>query len=84
MMPVYKAPIDYVLDDTGIHVKQNEENVDLPWDKIYKVTEGSKGLYIYTSPVYSFIFPKSQMENQTDAVKTLLKEKVSADKCKLK
>jgi len=84
MMPVYKAPIDYVLDDTGIHVKQNEENVDLPWEKMYKVTEGGKGLYIYTSPVHSFIFPKNQMGNQTDAVKALLKEKIAADKCKLK
>ncbi len=84
MMPIYKAPIDYVLDETGIHVKQNEENVDLPWEKMHKVTEGSKGIYIYTSPIHSFIFPKNQMEENAEPVRALLKEKISSDKCKLK
>ena len=84
MMPLYKAPIDYIFNDAGIHVKQNEETVDLPWDKIYKVVEGGKGLYIYNSPVHSFIFPKNQMNDNTENVKAFLKEKVVAVKCKLK
>ncbi len=84
LLPVYKDPIDYVLDDTGIHVKQHEETVDLLWEKIYKVTESGKGIYIYTSSIHSFIFPKNQMNENVESVKVLLKEKVEKDKYKLK
>ena len=84
MMPIYKAPIDYVLDENGIHVKQNEETLDLPWKNMRKVAEGSKALYIYTSSVHAFIFPKDQLSGNEETVKILLKEKVGMDKCKLK
>ena len=83
-LPVYKEPIYYVLNDKGIHVMQNEEKLDLTWDKIFKAVEGRSALYIYTSPVHSFIFPKEQMREDTEAVKGLLKEYVPLGKLKLK
>lgn len=84
MMPLYKEPINYIFDDTGIHVKQNEETVDLLWENMRKVTESSKGIYLYTSSVHAFIFPKEQMKESAETVKVLLKEKMGTDKCKLK
>lgn len=75
LMPIYKEPIEYTLKDAGIYVKQNEENVELPWEKVYKVKETNKAIYVYTSPVHSFIFPKEQLGEKTEPVKTLLKEK---------
>lgn len=84
LMPIYKEPIEYVLDETGIHVKQNEEHVDLLWENMYKVTESGKGIYIYTSAIHSFIFPKEQIKENLEPVKALLKEKVESEKCKLK
>ena len=84
ILPIYKIPLEYVLNDTGIHVKQNEETVDLPWENIKKVTECKKEVYIYTSAVHAFILPKSQMKEKEDAAKTILKEKLKFDMCKLK
>lgn len=84
LMPIYKEAISYSLDEGGIHVRQNEEALDLEWDKIQKVTESGKGIYIYTSPVHSFIFPKEQLAGEQEAVRTFLKEKVSGENCKLK
>ena len=84
LLPVYKVPIDYVLNNTGIHVRQNEENVDIPWENIKKATECKKEVYIYTSSVHAFILPKSQMKENVEAVKMMLKEKLENNKCKLK
>lgn len=83
-LPVYKEPIHYVLDENGIHVAQKEENLDLAWEKIFKVVEGGNALYVYTSPVHAFIYPKVQMDGQTELVKALLKECMPANKLKLK
>ena len=83
-LPVYKEPIQYVLNKSGIHVAQKEENLDLPWEKIFKVIEGGKAFYVYTSPVHAFIYPKEQMKEQPEQVKVLLKEYVPANKLKFK
>ena len=84
MLPVYKEPIDYVLNEKEIRVHQKEENIQIPWENVYKVVEGGKAIYIYTSAVHSFIWPKSQMNEKTESIKELIKEKLEADKCKLK
>ena len=83
-LPVYKEPIQYTLNDAGIHVEQKEEKLDLSWDKIFKVVEGNNAFYVYTSPVHAFIFPKVQMKEDTKAVKALLKECMPLSKLKLK
>ena len=83
-LPVYKEPIQYVLNESGIHVAQKEENLSLPWEKIFKVIEVGSALYVYTSPVHAFIYPKVQMEGQVEQVKSLLRECMPADKLKLK
>ena len=84
LSPIYKEPIDYILTEKEICVHQKEETVQIPWENVYKVVESGKAIYIYTSAVHSFIWPKSQTNEKTESIKALIKEKAQADKCKLK
>lgn len=58
---MFKIPLIYNLCDEGIVVRQGEQKVSILWEDISKVVNTKKAVYIYTSPVSAFIFPKEQL-----------------------
>lgn len=82
--PTYKSPFEYILNQDGLKVKQNDEEVVVPWDGILVVKETSKAIFVYTSPVAAFIGPKAQFEGEYDLVKEILKENLKDAQCKWK
>ena len=58
---MFKTPLIYNICKDGIVVSQGETKVSVVWNDIYKVKQTSKAVFIYTSPVRAFIFPKNQL-----------------------
>lgn len=82
--PAFKEPLEYMIDANGIKVKQNEEEVMVPWDGIRNVKETSKAIFVYTNPKAAFILPKEQYKDQYEIVKGLIKENLKDAQCKWK
>lgn len=68
----YQKPLQYLIDENGITVMQEEESQTIAWDKMMKIIETNSQFLVYSSRIHAFIFPKSAMENQTDTLKQLI------------
>lgn len=84
MVPMFKEPLDYTFSEEGIKIQQKEEEAQITWEDVSKVTESPKSIFVYTSPISAFIFPKDQLQEQTEAVKEVIREHVKEEKCKWK
>lgn len=84
MVPMFQEPLEYTLNENGIKVEQKEEEAQIAWEDVSKVRETGKSIFVYTSPLSAFIFPKVQYQEQVDTVKEIIKEHVKEDKCKWK
>lgn len=62
----------YIVSNEGITVSQGEESIELLWGHFQKFISSSKRIYVYTSRLTAFIFPKSQIEDS--AYEFLLKK----------
>ena len=78
LTPTFRAPLNYEVDEEGVHVSQNEETADLPWENVIKVIETKTQLVIYNSPKNGFILPKKQIGKEVDIneLKNFIKENV--------
>ena len=59
----FKEPLVYNICDEGIVIRQNDQRADIVWSEVRKVIETKKAVFIYTSPVRAFIFPKDQVDD---------------------
>lgn len=84
MVPMFQEPLEYTLNEEGIKVKQKEEEAQVLWEDVSKVMESKKSIFVYTSPLSAFIFPKEQYQDQIVTVKAIIREHVKEDKCKWK
>ena len=73
----FAKPLEYLLDEEGVHVSQEGETADLPWEQIIKVIETKTQLVIYNTPKNGFILPKKQLKEQFEEIKNYIKENVS-------
>lgn len=73
---MYMQPIIYNLSEEGITIRQDDIRADLSWEDVFKLTETKSAIYIYTSAVRAFIFPKDQIEDLA-AFKEILDRKVN-------
>lgn len=83
-VPTFREPLEYTLSEQGIKIQQNEEQAEITWEDVRKVRETKKSIFVYTSPVSAFIFPKDQCQDQVKAVIDVIKEHVKEDKCQWK
>ena len=73
---VLSKSLHYEVSEEGIRVSQGEASAQLEWNQIYRmVAKGNKAL-IYTNRINAYIIPKSQMEEQWDALIQLAKMKL--------
>ncbi len=59
--PAYKAPMHYVLDDTGVTVTLGEESLSVEWDKMYRARSTNQSILLYTGPKSAWVFPKKDL-----------------------
>lgn len=55
----FETTIHYTIDEEGIKVTQKETRLTLEWAHIYAFKTTPLTIYIYTSRISAFIFPKS-------------------------
>lgn len=61
--PMFASPLKYNICKDGIVIRQDKQIVNVVWMEIRKVVETRKAVFVYTSPVRAFIFPKDQIKD---------------------
>lgn len=82
--PVFKQPLNYILTEQQIEVRQGESANQLTWDQVYMVRENKMSILLYTSNKNAFIWSKNQLKDQELQVRGLLIKMVDPKKLKLK
>lgn len=82
--PVFRKPLHYLVDETGIQAAQDEAQTYIPWDSVQKVCETGSSILVYTGKLNATIWVKNQMGAELSNVKQLMKEYVDAGKLHLK
>lgn len=62
----YKKPLNYIVNEEGITVSQDEESQTIEWKQLFKIVETKSQFLVYSNRINSFIFPKSSLEGQVD------------------
>lgn len=82
--PVFKKPLHYTINDEGITTEQDDQQAQMKWEDLVKVTETKMSLLIYTGKRYSFVLPKEAMGSQYKDVAALIKKHMPDRKVKMK
>ena len=72
LTPTFQKPLNYRVNDDGVYVAQDEDEVLLPWSGVFKTVETKTQLVIYSSPKNGFIFPKNQIGDSLEVIKKLI------------
>ena len=82
---VYKELLNYAIDETGISISQDEQQQMVEWKQLFKIVETKKQFLVYSGPMYAFIFPKSQMgEESCEKFRKLVLENTKDTRVQLK
>lgn len=79
-----RGVLHYAIDETGIHVSQNGEMADLPWEQVYKIASSGRYVLAYSSRVHAYILPRRQIEGEYAAIRQLAKEHLPKYRFKMK
>ena len=82
--PVFKKPLFYEVNETGITVRQDDTENEIPWSTVTRVCETSQSILVYTGKRNAFIWVKSQLGAQEKTVRSLLTAQVPEGRRKLK
>ena len=72
LTPSFQKTLNYRVNDDGVYVSQDEEEVLLPWSGVFKTVETKTQLVVYSSPKNGFIFPKNQIGDSLEVIKKLI------------
>lgn len=70
----YKKPLNYIVNEEGITVSQDEESQTIEWKQLFKVVETKSQFLVYSNRINSFIFPKNSLEGQVDELGNAIAE----------
>lgn len=76
--------LHYEVSEEQIHVTQNEEEGELPWDAIYKLVSNKHQILIYTTRINAYIIPREQIGDQYAGFKEIAEKKLERFRLKLK
>lgn len=75
---VFKKPLNYVLNDEGITMSQDEESESFAWGDIFRIKETKSQIAVYTGRVYACIWPKRALSACEPQVKELFRKHLPA------
>lgn len=78
LSPMFQKPLHYTINSSGILVKQEADELLMPWEEIRKVSETKKDIYIYLSLTRAYIFPKIAYADDIGTFKELIKQYTNA------
>lgn len=81
---VLRNALHYKIDEEGVHVSQNDQTADLPWNQIYKVVSTKSNLLIYSTRVNAYVIPRSVIGEEYEKAAQLAKEHLEKYRLKLK
>lgn len=84
LAPTFKDELIYELNENGIKVVQNDQELPIEWEDVQKIVETKNNIIIYLSRIRAFVIPQSDIKDKKDEVMELLKNSVDAKVCRLK
>jgi hypothetical protein len=82
--PAFKNPLQYIINNEGIQVSQNEQTVLTPWEQMYKATSTKKSIIVFTSRYNAWIFPRADLGDGADKLLELIKTHMAPARMKIK
>ena len=83
LSPVLSKTLNYTFTTEGILVSQDNDDALLPWENIMKVVETRRLILVYSSPKNGYILPKAQYKEEYAGIKSMIRQLVNKDICKL-
>lgn len=84
LTPAFQQPLHYRFCEEGIEVSQNGETQMAKWEQCVKACNTRKSIFVYTSKVNAFIFPRTDLGNQADDVIAYIAKHVSPEIMKIR
>lgn len=81
---VLRHALHYKVDEEGVHVSQNDQTADLPWNQIYKVVSTKSNLLIYSSRVNAYVIPRETIGADYETVAKLAEKHLEKYRFKLR
>lgn len=70
----FQKSLNYVLDDEGIKISQDDANAEVAWDEIWKIVRYGSEVIVYVSSVRAFIWPVRCIEDRYDDIVKITSE----------
>ncbi len=84
LTPAFQQPLHYRLCEEGIEISQNGETQMAKWEQCVRACNTRKSLFVYTSKVNAFIFPRTDLGNQAEDVIAYIATHVSPEVMKIR
>lgn len=78
--PLYRDPLHYVLDETGVSLVKNDRTESIEWGRILKFKKTSRVFALYTTGVHAVILPTEGFKEQKEEVEAFIQSKVKGKK----
>ena len=84
LLPAFKKPLHYLLDENGLTVSQGDETQTVSWDNCLKAVSTSRSILLFTSKTSATIFPRAQLGDKTTLVIQCISQNMSPDRVNIK
>ena len=82
--PMFQKPLEYEVSETGISVKQDDQEVQNAWEDFTKAVSTSQSVILYMGRVRAIILPKECMGEQYEQVLKLIHTHMPPKKVKIR
>lgn len=82
--PMFKKPLEYELNEEGVVVRQDEQQVLNKWDDFTKAVSTNRSVILYLSRMRAIIFPKQCMGAQYEEVMQMIHTHIPPKKVKIR
>ena len=82
--PAFSQPLHYRFCEEGIEISQNGECQMAKWEQCVKACNTRKSIFVYTSKVNAFIFPRVDLGTRTEDAIAYIATHVSPDVMKIR
>ncbi len=82
--PVFKEALHYTLTDEGMAIDVMGEHMDAEWDKVVKVRNTKKSIFLFTNGMSASIFPKESLGEDYDRAVSLIREHVPKERVRIR
>ena len=84
MNPAFKNPLHYQMTEEGVTVSQGDFKEFKEWDGMIKASASNRSLFLYTSQVNAWIFPKKDLGMKKELVIEMISTHLPPVKVKIK